>query len=80
MCDCDRVLSLKGCPRFPSKMTLYFYVAYALNVGERLVWIYNCATLRHLFTEFRSCVKVEVAVLGSLSVTVLLVSADVKHH
>ena len=31
-------------------------------------------------TELRSCVKVEVAVLGSHSLTVLMVSLDVKQH
>ena len=31
-------------------------------------------------TELRSCVKVEVAVLGSLSLIVLMVSVDVKQH
>ena len=30
--------------------------------------------------ELRSCVKVEVAVLGSPSLTVLTVSVDVKQH
>ena len=30
-------------------------------------------------SELRSCVKVEVAVLGSLSQTVLVVSVDVKN-
>ena len=30
--------------------------------------------------ELRSCVKVEVAVLGSPSLTVLMVSMDVKQH
>ena len=34
----------------------------------------------HLYTELRSCVKVEVAVLGSLSLTVRTVSADVQQH
>ena len=33
-----------------------------------------------LDSELRSCVKVEVAVLGSPSLTVLMVSADVKQH
>ena len=32
------------------------------------------------FTEFRSCVKIEVAVLGSPSLIVLMVSVDVKQH
>ena len=31
-------------------------------------------------TELRSCVKVEVAVLGSPSLIVLMVSVDVKQH
>ena len=31
-------------------------------------------------TELSSCVKVEVAVLGSLSLIVLMVSVDVKLH
>ena len=31
-------------------------------------------------TELRSCVKVEVAVLGSPSLIVLMVSMDVKQH
>ena len=31
-------------------------------------------------TELRSCVKVEVAVLGSQSLTVLMVFAEVKQH
>ena len=30
--------------------------------------------------KFRSCVKVEVAVLGSLSIIVRTVSVDVKQH
>ncbi len=30
--------------------------------------------------ELRSCVKVEVAVLGSPSLTVLMISVDVKQH
>ena len=31
-------------------------------------------------TDLRSCVKVEVAVLGSPSLTVLRASVDVKQH
>ena len=31
-------------------------------------------------SELRSCVKVEVAVLGSPSLIVLVVSVDVKQH
>ena len=49
----------------------------------------NMATLKLLLpteavplmkAEFRSCVKVEVAVLGSPSLISLMVSVDVKHH
>ena len=35
----------------------------------------NCSV-----TELRSCVKVELAVLGSPSLISLVVSVDVKHH
>ena len=34
----------------------------------------------HLVLELRRCVKVEVAVLGSPSLIVLMVSVDVKQH
>ena len=33
-----------------------------------------------LSSEFRSCVKVKVAILGSLFLLRLAVSVDVKHH
>ena len=36
--------------------------------------------LLNLASELRSCVNVEVAVLGSPSLIVLLVSVDVKQH
>ena len=36
--------------------------------------------LNTLHSEVRSCVKVEVAVLGSPSLIVLVVSVDVKQH
>ena len=38
---------------------------------------------KHAFkgrSEFRSCVKVEVAVLGSPSLIICMVSVDVKQH
>ena len=38
------------------------------------------ATLNCSISELRSCVKVEVAVLGSPPLTVLMVSVDVKQH
>ena len=34
----------------------------------------------NLASEFRNCVKVEVAALGSPSLIVLIVSVDVKQH
>ena len=37
-------------------------------------------TLNCSISELRSCVKVEVAVLGSLSLIVLMVSVDEKQH
>ena len=45
-----------------------------------------CADVKHhvyllvACSELRSCVKVEVTVLGSLSLTVPMVSVDVKRH
>ena len=38
------------------------------------------ATLNTDMTELRSCVKVEVVVLGSPALIVLMVSVDVKQH
>ena len=40
----------------------------------------SCVLNAHCLPELRSCVKVEVAVLGSPSLTVLTVSVDVKQH
>ena len=44
-------------------------VTYVKHHERRSTWLHS-----------RSCVKVEVAVLGSLSLTVLMVSVDVKQH
>ena len=52
------------------------------------VWRWECemylflpiAVLSSPHSEFRSCVKVEVAVLGSKSLTVLMVFVDLKQH
>ena len=38
------------------------------------------AAALHLLSELKSCVKVEVAVLGSPSLILLKVSVDVKQH
>ena len=42
------------------------------------MYIRHASFVRQL--EFRSCVKVEVTVLGSPSLTVRTVSVDVKQH
>ena len=50
--------------------------------------VYSACPITHLHiqvhafitAEFRSCVKVEVAVLGSPSLIVLTVSVDVRQH
>ena len=39
-----------------------------------------CGLCELLVSELRSCVKVEVAVLGSPSLIVLVVTVDVKQH
>ena len=40
----------------------------------------NTGLFQGTFSELRSCVKVEVAVMGSPSLISLMVSVDVKHH
>ena len=52
------------------------------NKGEllRLTMNHNFLLGCDPITEFRSCVKVEVAVLGSQSLTVLMASVDVQQH
>ena len=55
----------------------------ALSAENPQVWVFfiffiSCFSL--WLAEFRSCVKVEVAVLGSPSLIVLMVSVDVKQH
>ena len=37
-------------------------------------------TYLHDLSELRSCVEVEMAILGSPSLIVLMVSVDVKYH
>ena len=48
------------------------------HLGKLLLLIYNNENL--LDSELRSCVKVEVAVLGSPSLISLMVSVDVMQH
>ena len=56
-------------PVFPSLIVL-------MVCGRKAT--FNLNSLTH--SELTSCVKVEMAVLGSTSLTVLMVSVDVKQH
>ena len=54
-----------------------------LGFGDPLVgnkWVAVHKFAKRSVSELRSCVKVEVAVLGSLSLTVRTVFVDVKQH
>ena len=54
--------------------------ALSLLVFIYLLCLFYKEKLFSSLSELRSCVKVEVAVLGSPSLTVLMVSVDVKRH
>ena len=45
-----------------------------------LISLMVSADVKQHFKKLRSCMKVEVAVLGSLTLIVLTVSVDVKQH
>ena len=64
-------LSLKKCPKVKNCLTRRVAHVYR-KIKERF---HKSCQL-----ELRSCVKVEVAILGSLSLTVLMVSVDIKQH
>ena len=49
--------------------------ATAASISPWIEWPHH-----QIFTELRSCVKVEVSVLGSPSLIVLVVSVDIKQH
>ena len=59
-----------------------FQIIHSTWINQQInQWIYYMKPLNLLTTpELRRCVKVEVAVLGSLSLTVLKVPVDVKQH
>ena len=58
-----------------SVVTSCFAQRSEFNSGHRIALYKNDYT-----SELRSCVKVEVAVMGSLSLISLMVSVDVKQH
>ena len=55
-------------------------VAESYTCGCCSVLFFKGGPNRRCIAELRSCVKVEAAVLGSLSLISLMVSVDVKHH
>ena len=55
------------------------HVAYTWKLPASQSDHFNYLNL-YMLSELRRCVKVEVAVLGSTSLTVLMVSVDVKQH
>ena len=59
-------------------VTLYTHVS--LTMPEMKGKYATAVRLFLCFSELRSCVKVEVAVLGSPSLIVLMVSVDVKQY
>ena len=61
-------------PESMPKSPVFFFIYFFRNLP-----ICNAKLLTYL-SELRSCVKVEVAVLGSPSLLVLTVPADVKQH
>ena len=58
---------------------LGFKVTFTQRLGHNATGTYRQED-RLITSEFRSCVKVEVNVLGSSSLLVLMVSVDVKQH
>ena len=52
----------------------------SLFVSVEMFVFFLFSIIHLVMTELRSCVKVEVAVPGSLTLTVLMVSVDVKQH
>ena len=53
---------------------------YCLGAVPRTCSIQNSGCQNKIISELGSCVKVGVAILGSQSLTVLMVSVDVKQH
>ena len=58
---------------------LGFKVTFTQRLGHNATGTYRQED-RLITSELRRCVKVEVAVLGSPSLIVLMVSVDVKQH
>ena len=70
------LLLLLFCVCFVGFCFLHAEISYRSVIAEK--FINEVITFRR--PEVRSCVKVEVAVLGSPSLIVLMVSVDVKQH
>ena len=47
---------------------------------DHLYSLYGCKSILKCISELKSCVKVKVDVLGSISLIVLTVSVDIKQH
>ena len=66
-------LALSACKEFGGKR-----IQHSRFISQRLDRAKSSQTRQKTMPEFRSCVKVEVAVLGSPSLKVLMVSVDVR--
>ena len=75
--------SLLCLPLLPDVLNTYLHRltpnAQEAAVGELITW-QHINRMKSLRGELKSCVKVEVAVLGTPSLTVLMVSVDVKKN
>ena len=74
-CSHSRIRSRTGILSFLSRFVVVVVVVVFV--------IFSCRSAKSLFllfSELRGCVKVEVAILGSLSLISLMVSVDVKQH
>ena len=66
-------------PGLGLRLGLGFRVTFTQRLGHNATGTYRQED-RLINSELRSCVKVEVNVLGSSSLLVLMVSIDVKQH
>ena len=57
-----------------------FHAPSLINPVMRFLWMFLSLTKEYACSELRSCVKVEVDVLGCQSLVVLMASVDVKQH
>ena len=73
----DQILILRNEDYSADTATHLVQVFRFLELGEYIAYCSASCVPR---LQFRSCVKVEVAVLGSPSLVVCRVSVDVRHH